>query len=161
MAGPYDCYTDSNGCTVCPEIPASPAVPPRVISDARTGWNAGANTIDELTGDVHAVWSFDTAPAGVFIGLKSSRKQPTEPSLIPHALYVYASGGHAFVEIREAGKKKGTAVMYTLGDALEIRRVGATITYYVNDVLLGSSPSNLGSVVVANACLYTAGDSVP
>lgn len=156
-----DCYFDANGCYVCPELPAVPGVAPSVVVDPQLGWNAGANSVAMLAGDVHVVWQFDVAPVGVVVGLKASRTLPAEPALMPHGLYVHSAGANSFVTVQEQGQALGEAVPYTLGTPLEIRRVGGVVTYWANGVLLRQSPARTLAPVCVNTCLYSAGDTVP
>ena len=156
-----DCYLDSSGCVVCPEIAPTAGRPAHVVTDLRTGWNAGANSIKQLAGDVHVVVSFDAAPAGIMLGFKTSRKLATEPTLLDHAFYLYSKDGRPYVEVRERGAKIGAAQAYTLGKALEIRRVGGQITYWIDGVLLMTRPARSRAALVVNTCLYAAGDTIP
>lgn len=153
-----DCYFDGDGCLVCPDIPATPA---KVTRDANVGWNAGANSIVMLEGDVHVVESLDAVPAGIVIGLKGTREFVTAPSAIEHGFYLYTAVARAYIEIRERGQRVGTARPYTLGTAFEIRRVGGEISYWLAGVLLAQTPARVLGPVLVNACLYAAGDTLP
>jgi hypothetical protein len=155
------CYFDANGCYVCPELPAIIASPATVTTDAQLGWNAGADTIATLSGDVHVVDSFATAPMGVVFGLKASRRLPTEIALIAHGLYVRSVAGNCFVSVYELGQMIGTTQSYTLGNPLEILREGSKVTYWNNGVLMLTSVAKVLGPVFVNACLYAAGDTLP
>lgn len=155
-----DCYLDASGCLVCPEIAPTPAKAAHVVTDLRTGWNAGANSIAQLAGDVHVVLAYDQAPAGIMVGFKPSRKLNTEPALIDHAFYVYTKAGQPYVEVRERGVKIGAAQPYVLATTLEIRRVGGQITYWLDGVLLATTKAKSRAALVVNACLYASGDTI-
>jgi len=160
MAG-RDCYFDANGCYVCPELAAVTAAPATTTTDPQLGWNAGGNTVKELSGDVHVVEAFDVAPVGIVFGLRATRQLPAEVALIAHGLYVHSVAGNAFVAVYEAGRQRGDAVSYVLGTSLEIRRVGATVTYWNDGVPLARSPARVLGPVIVNACFYAAGDTAP
>lgn len=156
-----NCYFDANGCYVCPELAAVTATPATTTTDPQLGWNAGANSVTQLAGDVHVVEAFDVAPVGIVFGLKADRPLPTEIALIAHGLYVHSVAGHAFVAVYEAGRQIGDAVSYVLGTPLEIRRVGTSVTYWNNGAPLAQSPARVLGAVIVNACLYAAGDTAP
>lgn len=157
-----DCYYDSDGCLVCPEVPASTGHATRVVTDANLGWNAGANSIAMLDGDVRMAIAPDAIPAGMFVGLKGSRVGPTAPELLTHAFYIYAAAlGKAFVEVRERGVLVGVATAYTLGSLLEIRRDGGRVSYWIAGAKVRDSAVASRGPVLVNACLYSAGDTLP
>lgn len=156
-----DCYFDTNGCLVCPAIPAAPAQPASVRVLPNLGWNAGANSVHVLSGDVSLKDALTEAPAGIVIGLKTSRLLQTEPTLIDHALYFYTVAGVVFVEIHELGVQVGQAVEYPLGTPFEIRRIGSTVLYFVGGLLLATAAAKSLLPVLVNTCLYSAGDLVP
>jgi hypothetical protein len=160
MAG-RDCYFDANGCYVCPELAAVTAAPAITTTDPQLGWNAGGNTVAQRSGDLHVVEAFAVAPVGIVFGLKTARQLPTEIALIAHGLYVHSVAGNAFVAVYELGRQKGGTVAYVLGTSLEIRRVGSTVTYWNDGVLLAQSPARVLGPVVVNACFYAAGDTAP
>lgn len=160
--GKYDCYYDADGCWVCPERPASPRVPGYVSKQVVRQWNAGANSIETLDGDVRTNFSLPLGLVGVVVGFKGSRKKQTVPSLIEHGFYFQRQGGVDVLQIIERGSVKSPASPRR-DDALKfsIVRRGGDVTYLVNGfhVYASSSPS-IGPVVV-NACLFASGDTVP
>lgn len=156
-----DCYFDSAACLVCPEIPPSPGTPPRIVTDPNLGWNAGANSITVLGGDVYVQDSLDVAPSGMIIGFKTTRANNTDPTQILHGLYFYPVGDAVFADIRERGRLVGAPQHYTLGTPWTIRRVGEEISYWLGNVLLARTRALSLDALLVNACLYAAGDSVP
>jgi hypothetical protein len=154
-------YFDTNGCYVTPELPEVPARAASTTTDAQLGWNAGANSKTLLPGDVHVIFSFAAPPAGAIIGFKTGRQLPAEPALILHGLYVSSVADNVFVAVFESGRQIGSPVAYTLGNPLEIRRTGKSITYWNNGTLLRTSEAKTAAPVLVNSCLYAAGDTVP
>ena len=52
---PRNCTTHQpDGCVHCPAIPAVQAVPAHYDAQPVVGWNAGANSIAELAGNLRA-----------------------------------------------------------------------------------------------------------
>lgn len=156
-----DCYYDTAGCLVCPAIPASPARPARVQTDPNLGWNAGANSLAMLDGDVRVAFALDALPTGIYVGLKGARRGVTAPELIPHAFYLYSAAGRGFVEVRERGLMRDSPKTYTLGDLLEIRREAGRVSYWLASALLYQSDARSTGPVLVNTCLYSAGDTIP
>ncbi len=154
------CFTDANGCLVCPAVAPIPAVPEVVTSSASPAWNCGANSVAMLDGDIHSVFSVDSMPTGIAIGLKYSRISPVAPPRIDYGFRLYAVGGATVIEVWEGVLQRLSATPYTLGTALEIRRVGGKVIYLIGgQVGYKSSLPSLGPMIV-NACLYSAGDEV-
>ena len=156
-----DCTFDANGCLVCPAVAAAPARAAQVITSPDLGWNAGANSMAQLDGDVHVVFALAALPVGVLVGLKHGRAFPTSPELIENGLYLYTIGGQAFVEVRERGAARGAAQAYALNATLEIKREAGRVTYLAAGVLLWASTVLSTGAVLVNACLYSAGDTIP
>lgn len=148
-------------CTVCPYIPGVPAVPAHYVAADVLGWNAGANTIDELDGDVHVVTPMPAPTLGCLLGFKASRNGQTIPALIAHGLYFTTVSGVGFVTVMEYGAPKAPAAEYADGDVFEIRRVASRVTYWHGDTLLYASTQLSSGTVLVNACLYAAEDRVP
>lgn len=157
----YACppYLDANGCVVWPYCPAVAYQPARIEQQAVLGWNAGANSITELAGDLHTVFTMP-AVAGVVIGLRSGRGKQTTPDLIEHGLYFNALAGAHLVHVVERGLGETSSVVRDLGDTFEIRRVAGRVTYWRNGVLLYASTARSTGAKVVNACMYASGDTV-
>lgn len=160
MSG-VDCYVDGSGCLVCPQLPGSPAVPPQAITSANLGWNSGANSIQQLDGDVHMVESFTAAPVDVYLGFKYMRANQTVPYGLAYAFRVYQMGMQCLIEIWEGSTQRVAAVPYVLGTALEIVRVRGQVTYYIAGQLVYTSTVPSIGMVLVNACLFSAGDTLP
>lgn len=156
-----DCYYDTAGCLVCPELPPVSFRPDTAKTDPRTGWNAGANSIKTVAGDLHVGDTVDVPPAGIVIGLKVGREGQADPAAVLHGLYFYKTAGQPMVEVRELGSRVGSIHAFTAGATWEIRRVGAWMTYLVAGVVLAKTPARSLGPMLVNACLYAAPDGVP
>lgn len=153
-------YRDSNGCLITPECAAVAAQPAYVSQAVVTGWNAGANSIQMLDGDVFARFTVPAGVIGVRMGFKGARAQPTLPSLITHGFY-FQRGIHDQFQVTENGAAKTTFGDRAESDVFEIRRVKGAVTYWRNGVLLYSSAVPSTGPVLVNACLYQSGDGAP
>lgn len=162
MSDPTACYLDGQGCQVCPEIAAVPAQPALYQTAPVKGWNAGANSIASLSGDVHVVFDFDPMPVGIVVGFKSATAPIPQdnPNLIQHGVYGYLSQGVPTVDVMESGKTRASFV-YTRGQSIEIRRVGEKVTYWINEAQVYASAAPSFGALIVNACLYASGDTLP
>lgn len=155
-----DCYYDAQGCLVCPEVPAVVGSPAYYSNQAVVGWNAGANSITELDGDMHTVFTQPSGVTGVVIGFRSGRTRNTVPNLVEHGFYFQSVGEFDAYQVIEAGVVRVALAQRAADDEFEIRRVANEVSYYVNGTLVyASSVPSYGKKVV-NACLYTSGDVV-
>lgn len=156
----YDCYTDSSGCVVCPERPAQAYEPDRVEQRAVVGWNAGANSVDMLDGDIRVAFTMPDV-TGVAIGFKGSRQRQTSPGLIEHGLY-FSRGpsGALLAAVMERGVIMGGAFGRGIDDMFEVRRVAGVVTYSRNGAVFYLSQARSMGLKVVNACLYSTGDAV-
>lgn len=165
-----DCTLDPvTGCIICPDIPPTPPVPGGINYITILGWNAGANSVDELDGDIEMVTYMSMSDTGAVVGFKQGRGGIGIPELITHG-FVFQRGidGLDLFGIVE----NGTTIMSSLtresdlGDVFWITRLGGVVSYYVNSSVPGfDSPlyvSTLRSVgpCVVGGCLYASGDDI-
>lgn len=155
-----DCYLDTAGCLVCPEEPAQAYVPAYIAHSANIGWNAGANSIAQLAGDLHLVFTVAQHTAGAVIGLKTARSSQTVPDAVRYGFYFQLSGAFDLVQVIERGLLKTSAVARAAADRFEVRRIGTQVTYWQNDSLVYTSLVPSTGALIANACLYATGDAV-
>lgn len=154
------CYFDADNCQVCPEQLAVDYVPATLKTEPVVGWNAGANSITMLDGDLHMVLTMPKGIIGALVGLKGSRSRQTLPSLIEHGWYFQSAGGADVVQVVEGGVPQTSLVTRLDTDSFEIRRRGADVEYLKNGSIVHKSmvPS-LGPKIV-NSCLYASGDHI-
>lgn len=160
MADAENSYIDANGCIISPEVPAVAPVPAYVRTTPVLGWNAGANSIDQLDGDVFTKFTVPAGVTGLYMGLKGARAKPTLPSLITHALY-FERGVQDQFRVVEGGVTKTALVARGADDWFEIRRVAGAVTYWRNRALVYTSATPSSGPVLVNACLYASGDEAP
>lgn len=156
-----DCYIDASGCVVCPEVEAEPAASPIAIVDPLLGWNAGANSIAVLDGDVRVTDALEAIPVGIVVGFKGHRNGVTAPELIDHGLYFYGLDGRCYIEVMESGRRVGAPAEYTLGSLFEIRREAGKVSYWINQAKWLDSQKRSTGPVLVNACLFSGGDTLP
>lgn len=140
-----------------------PAVPPEYAFNPHAGWNAGANSIRTLDGDVHVSFSLDVA-AGIVLGFCTDRASPADFAAITHGVvgdFSPEDGARRF-QIMERGKLIGVSGSMSGQTRFDIKRfAGGGVQYMVDDALVYTSTEPLfGPLFVASA-LYLAGDEVP
>jgi hypothetical protein len=144
-------------CTECPEIAP---IPSSVIEHPILGWNAGANSVVELDGDVHVVFYVPESCAGIVLGFKQSRAFQVQPELITHGFWLSPVSGQLHGYVTERGVRKTPAALRAATDKFEIRRRAGAVSYHVNDALIYTSAVRLYGPVLVNACLYATGDAI-
>lgn len=166
-----NCTINAQGCMVCPSIPPQPATPGQILTSPDNGWNAGANSIQALTGDVRVAFTVSQAAAMV-VGLRrveEGREGQTIPSRIRRGWRVRTAGnGYAVADVFEVGVSRSSSILLAPCDVLEIQRVGAVCDYLINGTLVHrtvESPMLAGwpridGPVFVTACLYASGDTV-
>jgi hypothetical protein len=155
-----DCYYDSDGCLVCPEQKAQAYVPAHIDHRAVVGWNAGANSITTLDGNLHTVFNAPSDITGLIVGLKGVRSRQTLPDGIEHGWYFQALAGAHMARVIERSVGKTSAASYTASDVFEVRRVNGKVTYLKNGVAVYTSTSVSSGAKVVNCCLYASGDYI-
>ena len=157
-----DCYYDADRCLVCPEQTAQESVPSRVERRAVLGWNAGANSIAMVDGDLRVVTDMPLGVIGAIVGLKGGRKQPTLPSLIEHGWYFQKVGSADLVQPIERGVPVGSPIAGRTATTLfEVRRVNDRVNYLMDGVTVHASALPSAGAKVVNCCLYASGDGAP
>lgn len=159
MSDPYDCYYDAQGCLVCPEVPPIESVAAHYVTQAVIGWNAGANSIDQLDDDLHMTFGQPLGVSGLVIGLKGTRLKNTLPALVENGFYFQSVAAFDVWQIIENGALLTDQIPRSESDTYEIRRVASVVTYYVNGHLVHTSVSPSYGVKLVNCCLYTSGDT--
>lgn len=142
-----------------PGRPAVPAVTGRPAStqvEYNLGWNAGAHSINTLRQSGYARFNVSEDIVGAVVGFNPIIDADVDYRLITHGFYL--AGGVA--QVYEGGVLKASAGAYTSADQFEIRRVGATVTYFVDSVLVYTSLALSSGPVALDATLYSGGDAV-
>lgn len=145
-----------------PAVPFVPGTPAVVNVDDRAGWNAGAQSIGVLNGDVHCVFQPAVAVAGA-IGFLRDAANPVPVASVSHGFYFDndpATGDKRF-SIIENGVRKSAPDSYTTATDFELRRVGAgVVTYKYNGATIYTSIIPLFGATAIGTTLFRAGDGV-
>ena len=150
-------------CSHYPEQVAVPEVPPtpqRVMLFNSFEWNAGANSVASLTGDVVERDTMN-AVVGVVWGLASERPDSSNYATIEHGLYFHVNGGgQPRVSVMESGRIMDSERAYAPGDEFEVRRNGSRVTYWhAGFQFYRSTVPSTGEVFVGSA-MYATGDEI-
>ncbi|MGC1549372.1 MAG: hypothetical protein WA777_12655 [Rhodanobacter sp.] len=160
LSNGIDCAFDASGCLVCPEVPAVTPVPPHYKTEVVLGWNAGANSITQLDGDLHTVFSMPVGVTGVVVGLKSSRLNQTVPDALNYGFFFQSAAGLGIAQVTERGVPMIASQSYVDTDQFEVRRSAGVVTYWQNNTLLYTSKVMSFGPMVVNSCLFASGDAV-
>lgn len=157
-----DCVRDDEGCIRCPELPEQAYVDGIVLLDSALGWNAGSNSASALDGAMHTRFQVRGGSVGVVAGFRGTRRDlHTDPTRIEHGIYVQNPGPVSFYSVMERGREKTTALECAEDDIFEIRRVGAVVTYLLNDAQVYESTAPSFGNKFVTACMYAAQDGIP
>lgn len=144
-----------------PAQPEVPPVPARVDVTPSSGWNAGANSVKELDGDV--VLRFKQPRAvGVVLGLTTTPESVPAPERVSHGWYFYqTSNGAPRCRVYEAGRVLLDEQIHDPAAEYRVERVSGTVSYWVDDEqMLVSTVASVGPIHAATS-LFTTGDEVP
>lgn len=147
-------------CRTYPAVPGTPARPSTTRNVPDIGWNAGANSVKELDGNLRLSFT-QPQVQGAVVGLTNTRDNPASYERITHGfLFGTDAVGRAVFRVVEAGRALTQFAPYTLGDVFHIRRVDGYVAYHRNsDVVLLSGVPSAGTVMAA-CSLYASGDAV-
>lgn len=152
-----------DGCITYAASPGIPATPAQVISRADFGWDAGANSVDRLSGDLHLVFTMPSPVVGAVNGLRSDRPGVGIPDLVQFGFMFgkAAPTGDVYAVFENGAPIGGYVVRSTLLDEeFEIRRVRDTVTYRVNGVVVHTSTQKTFAPLLTTGCLFASGDSI-
>lgn len=146
-----------------PGAAAIPGTPDQTLTDLRIGWNAGANSITRLDGNVRTVFTMNTQTTGAVIGLTSEpRPASGARENIQYAFYFYMTTGGARFGIRDRGRELhiGAGTYTHEVTVFEIRRYQGTVFYVIDDEVVYVSPTPSTGSLCVGSCFYTAGDYI-
>lgn len=119
-------------CTTCTGQPAIAPRPARVVQVANPGWNAGANSIQRLDGDLRAEWTVNERTVGAVCGLANTPRVATDVSAITHGWYAFTANGVMLAQPYERGRPKGTSQVITDASVLSIERNAGEVEYFID-----------------------------
>lgn len=141
--------------------PGVPAVPGYTKTLPSLGWDAGANSIAELDGDLYVRFQVPAAlgaRVGFFTG---GERDAADRDALAAGFYVYSDATGARWSIVDNGRQVVMDDNQHVADTFyEIRRVSGQITYFVGDVLRWRSPTPLEGALRVGTTLYAPGDMV-
>lgn len=147
-------------CVDCPEIQAVVAQPEKTIVDPQIGWNSGARSVLQLSGDCYTEYQLPSPLVGVVCGLAQDFTS-TQPSAVPFGFYVKAKDGKQYASVIENGKSMTADTAVTLPNAVfRVERRAAKVRYYLNNKLVYTSTKTFGGALCVVALLYHAADGV-
>lgn len=149
-------------CITTPERPHQPAVPARIEPVQVLDWNAGANSVAELAGNVLVRFTMDRV-VGVVLGLVADRASPANMARITHGiLFSQSPGGSPRWQVIEAGAVRTAARDYVPDDTeFRIERRGAGVVYLADGELVYASRVPSTGTAICGTALYASGDTVP
>lgn len=150
---PTVAWVDTSRVVVIPAVPARPATPPTVSSNALLGWNSSAVSITSLRDDGGWRFTVPTTTAGAIVGLAQDNAYTT-PNTVEHGVYVTFGS----VSVWEAGKVVATGYTNDGGPIVVLRNNGV-VTLSGTDWSYTSATTSTGERVL-DAALYAAGDTV-
>jgi len=155
-AVPITSYQDVRETVCYPETIGVEGRDAIVVSDSQVGWNAGAASIGQYTGDLFAAFEFNPDGAGMLCGLTPAGSTIAEYNAIRYGLRL---SGDTVVVVENGAILVDSGVTYTPSVSVGIHRVGGVVTYRVGAWRYTSSRTSVGTLALS-ACLYSAGDYI-
>lgn len=143
------CYPATTG------TPPTPGTPGIVASDFNLGWNGGARSIAELTGNGGGQFSVKSGTVGAVVGLQDGAVEFAFGH-ITHGFYCRGN----LASVIESGAEQTGASPYVEADVFRIERSGSMVRYYKNGTLLHTSAAPSYGAQYLQAVLYSGGDAV-
>lgn len=149
---------------VCTSIPEQPAVAERsayVKYESSTGWDAGANSVDQLDGDVELVFSQPPA-TGVVVGFAMDREDPTDRSRVTHGFFFHRNlAGSPVAQVIESGATKTDEFAHLSTTEWRVQRIGGAVRYLMDGNVIFRSATPSAGVLSVGCSIYASGDEVP
>ncbi len=121
-------------------------------SNGANGWTADAVSDGRLAGDGEFRFSFGSSSGYCAIGLTYANDTR---SYNDSEFYFYGNAGD--VRIRVNGRDKGSFGAYDTSDRFTIQRVGATVHFKKNGVIIHTATASSIGVLMADAAIYSEG----
>lgn len=130
------------------------------------GWNAGANSILSLDGDVVTRFYVPAQALGIVIGFKTSRDFQTLHQTIEFGFFFTSVAGADLFYVTEMGQQRMAPLPRSPESRFSILRQDGIVYYMKKDndatedrVIHVSDQRSYGPLIV-NACLFATGDAV-
>lgn len=149
--------------TVSQSYPPQPYIPPtpgraptqaQVVQDFNLGWTARARSLASFPAAGEVTFKVPRSSVGVVVGL-NTEFHPTGYADIRFAFYL----SRGAVRILESGVQQAVLPAQVGGETFKIQRVDGQIRYFVDDVLVRTTPNDPAPMHL-DAALYSGGDTV-
>lgn len=149
-------------CRYYPPEPEILAVPAHYDPVGDRSWNAGANSINALSGNVEVAFDMPKV-LGVCIGFVANRNNPTNPDRVLYGIrFGLSETGAAVMHVSEHGQRRTAETTYLPSDDFRIRRIGQTVSYIRNgEVIYVSRRPSLEETLLVGSSLFGFGDAIP
>lgn len=148
------------GCNQFPAVDAVPFRPAYFTDDATTGWDGGAHSELQLSGDARLAFTANDSVAVVCGFTGASTAPSVDPERVVHGFYVTRIAGVLTARVWESGRLVAGPWTVAAGDLLEVLRSGANVIYRrAGAVVYRSRTPSTGTIKVA-ASLYGPEDFV-
>ena len=125
-------------------------------------WNAGANSEQQLDGDVRVAFTMAQVLAAV-IGFTQDRESTQSPDRMTHAFaFTTDAAARPVAQVREGSRVLTAAVPYEIESTeFEIRRTGGTVRYLRNGSVVYTSRAKSEGEISVGCAIYASGDVLP
>lgn len=148
-------------CVTYPAVTGIPRTPPSVEFRPVLAWDAGANSIQELDGDVRTVFSLEQPCVGIAVGFVTHRDYVEDYSrIVVGVLFTQTGAGAPMMQVIEYGVSRTDAMPYPLGTPLELRRAQGVISLWSEDVRLYESPELVDGPLIVGCSMFATGDQI-
>jgi hypothetical protein len=149
-------------CTDCSGQHAVPHIPAHVDRGPDIGWDAGANSVLQLDGNVRATWSVLETTVGIACGLAAvPRPHVDDPTSIQFGWYTFALNGALLAQPIERGVLQSTPQPITDTSALKIERAWGVVSYLIGSTTEYTSARFGDGLALLGCSLYSSGDQIP
>lgn len=127
-----------------------------LVKTGAAGWNAGASSVESISGDGAVEFSTSESTTNKMVGLSNGDSNASYAE-IDFALYLRANRD---IRVFENGADRGVVGTYNAGDLFRVEVTGTTVTYYKNGSLLYTSMDTPTFPLLADTSLHTTGATV-
>lgn len=154
---PVTVYVDVPVYTYHPAVIGVTGRDSATITDSQLGWNAGAHSVDSLSGDFVIRCEVDAASMGVLVGIQPVGGAVASFNAIVHGVLISPAQNPSAVE-RGSIKAVGSAAAGKL--RVSIERIAGRVRLLVDGVLAYTSDTESLGDVVLSSVMYAGADYV-
>lgn len=138
----------------------TPAVPAVMAPDYNDGWNAGADSIASISGNLRVLFSVDMSGGGA-VGLMRGRDFVFDFTAIANAFYFANTGSGLRVFVMERGVVRTEGRPASANNEFEIRRERGVVTYSIDGQVVYTSPELSYGELRVGTSIFHGGDGIP